>query len=190
MKYYYDFEFIERGHGYPIEPISVGMVNDLGEEYYAVYNDFNTFAVAKHDWLMNNVMTNIPHTTHLDWEGVGYGPVKNLTLLPEANAKSREQIAQELSEFIQVPRKNFSENELFGWYSSYDHVCLATTFGTMMDLPKHVPMFTNDIKTLVKLAGNPQMPRQPEGLHNALEDAKWTKVRYDFITDYIKFRDQ
>jgi len=184
MRYYYDFEFIERGFGYPIEPISIGIVNDLGDEYYAVYDDFDRYAVAKHQWIMENVMCNIPHAIAAGYVRADDMPRPFVDLLPEANAKPRKQIAEELSDFIG------KDADLWAWYGSYDHVCLALTFGTMMDLPKNVPMFTNDIKTLVKLAGNPQMPRQPEGLHNALEDAKWNKVRYDFITDYIKFKDR
>jgi hypothetical protein len=66
-------------------------------------------------------------------------------------------------------------------------VCLAQLFGKMIDLPKMIPMFTNDIRTLVQLAGlqPSDLPRQPEGLHNALADARWNKVRYDYLMEFM-----
>lgn len=184
MNFFFDYEFVERGSKYPIEIISVGMVNDRGDQYYAVYDDFDTQVVAGHKWVMGNVMNCIPHEKTMTWNVDGLPPVPDLKLLPEANAKPREQIAKELAEFIG------EDAELWAWYSAYDYVCLSQTFGTFMDLPKNVPMYTNDIKTLVKLAGNPKLPAQMDGHHNALADAKQNKVRYDYITDYIKFKDR
>ena len=56
----------------------------------------------------------------------------------------------------------------------------------MIDLPVRFPMFTSDIKQLVKQAGNPQMPKQPAGLHNALEDARFNVVRYKYVSDILE----
>lgn len=173
MKYYYDFEFIERPGS--LQPISIGVVAEDGREYYAVYNDFDIDEVMEDQWLMDNVMASIDHSIVRNGIGHDIGMV-----IQDYDLKSRSIIAADLTNFIQPGA------ELWAWYGSYDHVCLAMTFGRMIDLPKHVPMYTNDIKTLVKLAGNPQMPKQPEGLHNALEDARWNKVRYEYLVNLLQ----
>ena len=60
MRVYYDSEFLESyGH---VDVISMGFVREDGKELYFVLNSFNTLAVARHNWLMQNVMTSIGHT--------------------------------------------------------------------------------------------------------------------------------
>jgi len=77
MKYYFDTEFHEYAKPFydydgtiwespkienhtvsltvpTIDLISIGIVKDNGEEYYAVSKDFDLNAAAKHDWLPNN----------------------------------------------------------------------------------------------------------------------------------------
>lgn len=173
MRYFYDYEFIERPGS--LQPISIGVVAEDGREYYAVYDDFDRYEVLEDEWLMDNVMASIKHTIVRNGIGHDIGMV-----IEDTHLKSRNQIAIDLSHFID------KDADLWAWYGAYDHVCLAMTFGRMIDLPKNVPMYTNDLKTLVRLAGNPQMPRQPEGLHNALEDAKWNLVRYQYVTNLLR----
>ena len=36
--------------------------------------------------------------------------------------------------------------ELWAWCGAYDHVALCQLWGRMIDLPKGVPMWTNDLK--------------------------------------------
>lgn len=42
----------------------------------------------------------------------------------------------------------------------------------MIDLPEGIPMWSNDLKQEVRRIGNPQMPDQPSGEHNAFVDAR------------------
>jgi hypothetical protein len=178
MRYTYDCEFKEDGK--TIDLISIGMVClDDGREYYAVSNEFDTARVVKDNWLMANVMSSIQYEDFLDSEPVTGRPFKNFRVTDPA-AKSREQIARDIVDFLDP------WTELWAWYSAYDHVALAQLYGKMIDLPKKVPMMTHDIKTLVRLAGNPPMPRQPAGLHNALEDARQNKVRFEYITKRLE----
>ncbi len=51
----------------------------------------------------------------------------------------------------------------------------------MIDLPKGVPMWTNDLRQEVHRLGNPELPEQPSGLHNALEDARHLKAMDDHV---------
>lgn len=55
-----------------------------------------------------------------------------------------------------------------------------------MDLPTDWPMYCRDIEQLCDSIGNPKLPTQQTGEHNALQDAIWTKVVYDFLLERIE----
>lgn len=181
MKYFYDTEFHEDGK--TIDFISIGILAEDGREFYAVSNEFDTRRVAKNDWLMENVMNSIDHDQFITYDFDGTPAVRDIYVTDKA-AATRRQIAVDLMGFVGYDRKP----EFWAWYSAYDHVCLAQIYGKMIDLPGLIPMYTNDIRTLVDLARlQPnQLPRQPEGLHNALTDAKHNKVRYDFLMEILR----
>lgn len=184
MKYTYDFEFIEDGK--TIEPISMGMVNmDNDRELYLVFNDFDTRKVAKSNWLMENVMPSIQHETLVTADFEGKPLVRDL-LITDPNSVSREEGAQRLMEFVRDDLLAGGEIEWWNWYGAYDHVALCQLFGRMIDLPPGFPMYSNDIKQLHKQAGWCEMPKQPGGLHNALEDARFNVVRYDYLERVIQ----
>lgn len=179
-RYTYDCEFNEDGK--TIDLISIGMVClDDDRTFYAVSNEFDTRRVQKSRWLMDHVMSSIDHEDYLDACPITGQPRKNFKVT-DAAAMSRREIADGIVAFLG------DYAELWAWYSAYDHVALAQLYGKMIDLPKRVPMMTNDIKTLVKLAGNPVMPKQPAGLHNALSDARMNKVRMQYL-DLLSKRD-
>lgn len=173
MKYFYDTEFKEDGK--TIDLISIGIVCEDGREYYAVSDDFDTRRVARDNWLMANVMPSIKHITSVivDFEGA---PVVRDLLVTDPARKSREQIKNDIVDFVAG-----TTVEWWNWYGAYDHVVLCQLFGPMIELPDGMPMYSNDIKQLHHAAGEPKMPRQPDGLHNALEDAKWNVVRYNYL---------
>jgi hypothetical protein len=45
-------------------------------------------------------------------------------------------------------------------------------------------MYCNDIKQFAKNVGNPKLPEQGKGEHNAVADASWNKVAYEFLDRY------
>lgn len=185
MKYTYDFEFIEDGK--TIEPISMGMVNmDNDRELYLVFNDFDTRKVAKSGWLMENVMPSIQHETLVvaDFEGK---PLVRDLLITDPNSVDRHEGAQRLLEFIQLDTlTGGGDIEFWNWYGAYDHVALCQLFGRMIDLPKGFPMYSNDIKQLHKQAKWCPMPKQPSGKHNALDDARFNVVRFNYLNNVIE----
>lgn len=83
---------------------------------------------------------------------------KNLKSLINKYGKSKTDIAQEVFEFctgetlslekVKYYKVNPQPCELYGYYSAYDHVCLAWLFGKMIDLPDGFPMYTNDLKQM------------------------------------------
>lgn len=182
MKIMYDTEFLCR-YNATISPISIGMIREDGKEYYAEYADMPTLEIASDKWLMGNVMPTIPHeqfTSHI----TGFGtPVPDFRLTGP-DAKPTWQIRQDIIDFVHDVTPDW-----WAWYCAYDHVVLCQTFGRMIDLPAGFPMFTNDIKQLVKANGNPQLPEQPAGKHNALEDARFNWVRYNHLIQYAKDMD-
>ncbi|MFE5878995.1 3'-5' exoribonuclease domain-containing protein [Rhodococcus sp. NPDC056506] len=162
MRYFYDTEFIEDGK--TIDPISIGIVAENGREYYAESVDAPWDRIVKHDWLMANVVPQLER---------------------ESMRKRRSQIRDEVSEFLK-PRHKRDQVELWAWFGAYDHVCLAQLFGTMMDFPKHVPMWTNDFRQEVHRLGIGKMPAQPAGLHNALADAKHLKANFEYVAEIVE----
>lgn len=159
LKYFYDTEFLEDGK--TIDLISIGIVADDGREYYAVNSDADWDRIGKHEWLMKNVVPQLPGP-HL-W-------------------KPKEQIRYEVLEFLSVDATYLDQPELWAWYSAYDHVALAQLFGPMIDLPSTIPMYTHDLRALVDYTRTRSLPAQTGNKHDALEDARHVKVMYDYIS--------
>jgi hypothetical protein len=98
-------------------------------------------------------------------------------------------IANEVRDFIrqsalwdlQEPHPKPEVPQLWAWYGAYDHVALCQLWGRMIDLPKGVPMWTNDLKQECERLGNPQVPQQASGEHNALADARHNRVIDEFL---------
>lgn len=171
MKYFYDTEFYENGK--TIDLISIGIVAEDGREYYAISKEFNGRKVS--EWVHENVIKKLPprHPAQHD----------SPRIQQESLAwKSRVQIKEDILEFCDLTK--YDKPEFWAYYADYDHVVLCQLFGTMMDLPKDWPMYTRDIKQLCDSLGNPRLPEQDsKSEHNALEDAKWCKIAYEFLND-------
>lgn len=159
MKYWFDSEFLE--DGVTIDLISIAFVAEDGREYYAVNDDADWRRIEDDKWLMKNVRPHLPHYT--EW-------------------KSKDIIAKEVLDFLTIDE---GTPELWAWYSAYDHVVFAQLWGKMINLPKPLPMFTHDLRSLMDWALPPEqhhdLPRQPGGNHDALEDARHLKTRYDWV---------
>jgi hypothetical protein len=194
MRIFYDCEFIEDGR--TIDLISIGMVRwDDGEELYLVNEEIDSWVngaesplyekIRKHDWLMENVIPQLP--LRLDrgkpmvgkWEGrwsYHLDMTSNL-IVP------KRYITNAVRDFVLADQDIHDDGspvaELWGYYSAYDHVLLCQLFGPMGSLPKGFPMWTNDIQQehqrLLRAGTHPTgvLPEQPTGQHNALEDARW-----------------
>lgn len=158
MKYFYDTEFLE--DGMTIGLISIGIVAEDGREYHAVNGSANWPRIWNHEWLSINVLPHLPATS--TW-------------------KPRKQIRDEVKTFLLATPKT----ELWAWFGAYDHVALAQLFGRMTDLPKGIPMYTNDVRSLVDFVGIDRLPRQTGAAHDALEDARHVKTMYEHIANRI-----
>lgn len=151
MRIFFDTEFYENGT--TIDLISIGMVREDGEIYYAEVKNAKTKASCS-EWLRQNVK---PHLV--------------------GSEKSEKQIAYEIVKFVGTAP------EFWAYYGAYDWVTLCQLYGRMMDLPKSWPMFCMDIKQLCVTKGNPELPEQKGQLHNALADALQAKFWWEFLTE-------
>lgn len=163
MKYFIDTEFIERGHKYPIQLISIGIVAEDGREFYAISNEFDPLTAS--DWVKENVISRLGSDTQPQ-------PIWMITKDVEA--------------FI---REGSGKPEFWGYYADYDWVVFCQLFGTMMDLPKGFPMYCRDIKQLCVSLGDPVLPKQATAEHNALADAKWNLEAYDYLNEVRRLRE-
>lgn len=185
MRYWYDCEFIENGR--TIDLISIGIVSEDDRELYLVNEKIDRpnnpgklyHRIAGNRWLMQNVVPHLPlnPNTHLRVPNrVMTGQFdldhESLSVVPLAY------IRKAVRDFV-CPGPDHSGDvpnpvELWAWCGAYDHVALMQLFGTMAEKPDWFPPYTNDFQQLLDAAEvlNEWLPKQIEGQHNALADAK------------------
>lgn len=163
MRYFYDTEFIEDGR--TIDLVSIGVVAEDGREFYAVSTEFDERKAGL--WVRQNVIGQLPSPSSDVW-------------------MSRSDIRRELGEFLMPP--GGSKPELWAWVGAYDHVVLAQLWGDMTQLPRPIPRFTRELKQYWEFAGKPWVPKQEDGRHDALADARHNLVRYRAIEDHLDHR--
>jgi len=167
MRYWYDWEFDE--NGITIKPISLGMVSEDGRMLYLINESY--FDGMQHglnkpvQWVKDNVLVHISSKDRsMFGRPINAFPKLVLDFISD-HGKYRER----------------SEIELWGHFAAYDHVALAQLFGPMINLPKPIPMFTNDDMTI---RGFQQPPSRPAELteHNALMDAMYQRLQWESWT--------
>lgn len=181
----YDSEFIDRGNR--ITPLSIGFVRDDGEELYRVWNSELALYDAVNDpWLRENVVSSLPVTVHGTEDSFIFTWDENH---PDFEyVKPVEQIRQDVEDFLLEPVLKGGSITLWAWYAAYDHVLLAQIFGKMLDLPAGIPMFTCDLKQEHVRLGEPTLPRQKEGQHNSLADARHNRVIRETLKEIERSR--
>jgi hypothetical protein len=211
MKYFLDTEFIEDGK--TIDLISIGIVAEDGRRYYAINRDCD-FSKAS-QWVKDNVINQLPPKDPLPieaspriWEeskawkdkqviaagvaeflGCKYTittPIRSglLGIFDKLLLKFSPSLAKKKFNF--ELKEGMPKPEIWAYYADYDWVVFCQLFGTMMDLPKDFPMYCRDIKQLCDDLGNPELPKQDKGEHNAIADARWNKTAYEFLRSLDK----
>jgi hypothetical protein len=166
-KFFYDTEFcegVQQNLNKPtIDLISIGIVDEEGNEYYAISNDFNlSNAWHKNDntvaepnyWLRENVLKKVFNDLRkFDNDDLyEYFTLENLYTLLQDYGKSNYTIQKEILDFIKPSKE--SPVELYGYYSAYDHVVLCWLFDKMIDLPEGMPMYTTDLRQMIDIKIN------------------------------------
>ena len=176
--HFIDTEFIEDGK--TIDLISIGIVCEDGREYYAVNRECR-FELAS-PWVWENVLEPIGIYEPLERINPSNPWVTAKTKDTLGNARNRKQIRNEILEFCGL------HPEFWADYASYDWVAFCQLFGTMMDLPQGFPMYCNDIQQWRRGLGNPELPQHSGTEHNALEDARDCKRRWEFLKQLSESR--
>jgi hypothetical protein len=185
MKIFYDSEFLESGPDGPVRLISIGLVREDGQEYYAVSEDATKRKlrrrIKRNDWLMANVVPSLPKF-HGDANLTA--PGRWLFNYSDPCVKPRYVIAREVRDLV----LEYVSPQLWADWCSYDHVVMCQLFGRMIDLPSGFPMFTNDLRQVVarvqERRGPVDLPSLPHGrAHNALDDARELKMRYEWLAE-------
>lgn len=188
-RYFYDTEFHEDGK--TIDLISIGIAADDGREYYAIHAEADWTRASAHPWLPDNVLKHLPGewamrrpvNAELRWAGTPrpeFRPDRR-----HKDVKVREQIAEEVAAFLTATSTEWRDNELWAYFAAYDHVVLCQLWGTMMDLPTGVPMFTNDLQQVaygLEQAGRTVYRPVHADEHHALGDARWNRTLHREIT--------
>ncbi len=97
-------------------------------------------------------------------------------------------MANQIRRFITMDGTEF-DNQIWGYYPSYDHVVLAQLFGRMVNMPDGIPWFTMCVKQLQVSMGIKELPIQDDVHHHALADARWTKKAHDYLFWYVGGRE-
>lgn len=194
MKYWFDTEFIEDGKS--IDLISIGMVSEDGRELY-LQNQECDFDKAS-DWVARNVLLQLEEFDL--GQRTPMGVDKNRVRSDNAPSyryeasgwfresgiwKMKPEIGTAIQDFCIKDAPEGDRPEFWAYYADYDWVVFCQLFGTMMDLPSYFPRYCRDVKQLCDSIGNPQLPTLQTGEHNALKDAIWCKVAYDFLLERI-----
>lgn len=167
MKYYLDTEFMEDGR--TIDLLSIGLVAEDGRELYAVSNE------ADHSHANEFVRDAvIPHL----FDDVRIPDQKRYAFLNAPRWIIRDRVLN----FIK-PDPDQPKPEIWGYYADYDWVVFCQLFGTMMDLPKGMPMYCRDIKQAADEMGGIKLPPKDNRFsdHHALVDARWTQRAHNFL---------
>lgn len=153
--------------------ISIGLVSDNGDSFYAEMTDYDTIQID--DWLQEHVLDNLllidrPENTlvvsghHITFKG------------------TKQQLKNHLGKWI----NQHGPVEIWSDCLAYDWVLFNDIFGNAFKIPKNVLYIPFDICTLFKISGiDPDISREAfSGIentvkHNALEDAKVIQACYN-----------
>lgn len=177
MKVYFDTEFTGLHKGTTL--ISIGLISEDGDEFYAEFNDFDESQV--NDWIKENVLD------HLVMNGE---PIDDKSIY---HIGTKEEIKNDLTQWLWL----FESVELVSDVCHYDMVMFCDIFGGAFDIPNHVSACCHDInqdiaryfgiselqafdksrEELVKQFGRSVIGEK----HNSLYDAKVIREIYQSI---------
>lgn len=158
LRYYLDTEFYEDGR--TIDLISIALVCEDGREFYAVSREAQLHRASP--WVRDNVLPKLPPYGRPEW-------------------MSRAEIRQGIVDLVAPVDEYSPKNQFWAYYADYDWVALCQLFGTMMDLPEYMPKYCMDLKQLAVMKGDPRLPKQEVGEHDALADARWCARAHAFL---------
>lgn len=192
MKYFYDLEFLEDGH--TIEFISIGIVAEDDRAYYGVAEEIGYDQLYEriiyNKWIMKNVIDQLPIARRANGERKITQPTNSYPQNPGFTLDASHPavlplhvITKHVKAFLYADPGPI---ELWAWYGAYDHVRLMQLWGSMMQRPDRLPMWTRDLNQHAEQKGfTPEeiaaaVP-QGEGQHDALKDALHLRKMFQYL---------
>lgn len=155
IKVYFDTEFIAKP--YHLELISIGMVREDGEMYYAISSEFDPQQAKP--WVQENVIAQLE---------------------PEVTPKSLQQIQEEILMFLAHRTPEF-----WAYYASFDWVLFSWLMEDFNAMPAHFPKHCLDLRQEIARLRFPKSQVPPnENKHNALDDALWNKELHKRLQEF------
>jgi hypothetical protein len=155
LRYFVDTEHTDNGAQF--ELISIAVVCEDGREYYSAVEGYDTSAVTP--WIAQNVVPKLPPPGDPRW-------------------RSRDRIRDELAAFVIG-----DDIEFWTMCAWVDWSIVVRLFGRFEDVPASWPMACWDLWQLeadLGLNSETRLP-EPEGVHNALVDARYHARIYDSL---------
>jgi hypothetical protein len=151
--------------------ISIGLVSESGEAFYAELDDYDKSQVD--EWIQSNVIDKL----HLSQKG----------LIARANNFEYFGNKNQLARYLEIWLSKFQQVEIWSDCLSYDWVLFCQLFGHAFKIPKNVYYIPFDICTLFKAKGiNPDINREEfaeikdrNQKHNSLWDAQVIQSCYN-----------
>ena len=186
IKIFYDTEFVEDSYG--IEPLSIGMAaqgddgHHLGELYLVrdLTRDLNPILRARAErnpFLVEHVLPEVEAANNAGRST----PISEIPGL--VSGFIADAVTQAIFNGGMAPRAPRRRDvSLWAYYAAYDHVVLARLFGSMAQLPGHIPMYTHDLMQEMDRRGvrRDQLPANDDA-HNAMADALWCARAYEIV---------
>ena len=184
MNYYLDTEFIETPGS--IELISIGITDEKGNDFYMISSEFDESKA--NDWVKTNVINKLGnkerHTkAEIKQKLIEYIEyTSNIKYFHKEGEQSRfmkRGKEQDENHYIDLVKGDI---DWWAYYADYDWVVFCWLFGTMMDLPKGMPMYCKDLKQEMDHAEFPDNLKPKQGNeHHALDDAKWNRALHNTL---------
>ena len=140
-------------HPFILDLVSIGVVAEDGRDFYA-------------------------ESAEVDWAKASPWTLEHVRPQLGGRGESLETISYALMDFT-----HGDEQPVFwGYFPAWDWFALVGLFGGLENLPFHYPQLCLDIKQWAIELGDPALPQQTTSPHHALNDARWTKDAWTFLT--------
>lgn len=177
MKIFFDTEFTGLHKNTTL--ISVGLIADNEESFYAEFADYDSSQV--NEWIRENVVSKLFLNPY------GDNPFLKIWNNETYAYGNKEAIKKFISKWL----SQFDEIEMWSDCLSYDWVLFCDIFGGAFNIPKNIYYIPFDISTLFKEKGiDPDVNREKFGFgeylqemkvqkHNSLWDARMIRACYN-----------
>jgi len=173
MNVYFDTEFT--GLVQTTTLISLGLITEFGQTFYAEFNDYNTSQVDA--WIRINVISNLKYNDRDDF------------IIDDINNYVIKGSSIDIQEHLYKWLKQFNTKiEMWSDCLAYDWVLLCNLFGGAFNMPNFIFYIPFDICTFFKVKDiDPDINREEysgftydmNSKHNSLHDCKVIKGCYE-----------